>query len=330
VPSIGAVISVRSSTSRLAVSRCSISASSDWVRLSSWLMEASWVVPCAMICSSVSPIACRARAMLARRSARLPSISARALEGEQTSLALQPLAVQLLDSPGFLRDQVDLPAVGLDLRLEAGDFLAQLRDPPVEDGLTVGQRLGPSLEQRALRHHGLERRGMIGGRLDQPVREADALAGLLGEQPGLGRGQRVEVGLKHVEARPRLDVLEHDQRIAMPHGTAVPDQDLPNDATLEMLHGAPVAVGADDARRDGRPGQRRDRRPQAYAAEEQTDDQTAGRDRATQLLHQGRAALGQHGARRARRLHVPAHDRVHAPAAAMACARDGAVTRGRI
>ena len=95
-----------------------------------------------------------------------------------------------------------------------------------------------------LRDHCLERGGVRGGRLDQPFGKAHASsAGLLGEQPRLGCGQGEETRLKHVETGARLDVFEQDQRFARAHHAAVPDQEVADDATLEMLHGAGCPPG---------------------------------------------------------------------------------------
>ena len=301
VPSTGAAITVRSSTSRLAATRCSTSANSDWMRLASSLTASSWAVSWARICSSASPIACCAWAMRARRSARLPSISARvALQREQPRLALQPLAVQLLHALDLLVDQGDLAAVRPDLRFEPRDLFAQLLDPLAQNALAVRERLGAGIEHGPLRDHRLERRRMRAGRLDQPVGKAHACGcGLFGEQARLGCGQRVETRLEHVEAGARLDVLEQDQRFARAHHAAVPHQDVADDTAFEMLHGAPAALGADHARRDRRAGERRARRPPAEAAEEQADQQRTGSNLAAQLVHERCVAPAGAGVRRA-------------------------------
>ena len=144
-----------------------------------------------------------------------------ALQREQPDLAGRGPCGRAPSSPSISSvDQRDLPAVGHDLGLEAGDLLAQLRDPLAQDALAVGERPGRgcanSCRCATIASSAVASSSVAS--ISQSGKRTRRHAGLLGEQARLRRGQRCRnAACRTSMPGARLDVLEHDQRIAGLH-----------------------------------------------------------------------------------------------------------------
>ncbi|MCY1544090.1 hypothetical protein D9M68_799460 [compost metagenome] len=116
-------------------------------------------------------------------------------------------------------------------------------------------RCTPAHEQLPLPlHQSLQARGTVA---DEKVGEADfGSVGPLGLESGLGR-KNVHKSLPDFRLEgPRLRAIERNQRISSPDHVTLADVDRANDPAFEMLNGLAIAVGADDARGEGRARQR--------------------------------------------------------------------------
>ena len=114
-------------------------------------------------------------------------------------------------------------------------------------------------------------------REDQPVAER-----LLGQQARLAGLEQVALVADRLEAALRHRPVEADQDLVALDDVALVDQQLVDDAALEVLQGLAVALDPHRALGHGRAGQRRQAGPGAEAAEEQHDDQHAGGDEAAE------------------------------------------------
>ena len=74
-----------------------------------------------------------------------------ALQGRQSRQRHQPLVVQILDPFELARDQVDLTRLGLELRIEAGNLFAKLRDTALQQVPLAVAHVGTRIELRHLR-----------------------------------------------------------------------------------------------------------------------------------------------------------------------------------
>jgi hypothetical protein len=113
---------------------------------------------------------------------------------------------------------------------------------------------------------------------------------LLGNQTGLLRERGIHLLAKDVGIGLGLGRLQAKQHVALGDLLGVLDQDLADDAALEMLHHFMVARYGDLSRRDGGAVERRDRRPDPEAAEHRGDRKIAEQGIAAEI------ALGRDGA----------------------------------
>ena len=91
--------------------------------------------------------------------------------------------------------------------------------------------------------------------------------GSLRDQARLGCRQRAKAPFEPADLGAGINSFEDYERLTRLDDVAVAHPKLADDATLEVLHRAPAAIGADDARRDRRASQRRHRCPADTEAE---------------------------------------------------------------
>ena len=225
-----------------------------------------------MICSSVSvilPLACARAAMNCARSP-LSRAASRSSVVRRVNLH-QMLIVQRPDPDQFLFHQRDFLVLGLLLRLEAGDFLVQLRDPLAQLRLLPDPPGGANLEQFGLaRHHVLDV-GII-GTVEQHRWKHDLVEALLfGLEPRRPRPQPVEVLGDDREACLGDGVVEPHHHVAGLDEIAVMRAHFADHAAGRMLDFLDVGFDHDRSRRDQRAGDLRGRCPAAEPAGQNDD-----------------------------------------------------------
>ena len=215
-----------------------------------------------------------------------------ALQSQEARLALESLAIELVDVRRFLLDQLALAPVADELALQARDLPFELIDPLGLDRLAIGLGGAPRLEEVHLRRPDGGHRGRLGVGQDRVV-EPDLLGvSALGAQARLLRRKRPQPLLEPAHLGAGADPFEHDQRLALGDRVAVAHQDLANDPALEMLHRLPTAFGADHAGRDRGAGERRHRGPAAADGEDQDQHDQTRDDRPAQVAQQARRRRG--------------------------------------
>jgi hypothetical protein len=112
----------------------------------------------------------------------------------------------------------------------------------------------------------------------------------LRDQARLGCGQRAKALFEPADLGAGVNSFEHYERLARPDDVPIAHPQLADDAPLKVLHRAPAAIGADDARRDRRASQGRNRCPADTETEHEEQRQNAPEQRPAQV--------GQHAARR--------------------------------
>ena len=167
------------------------------------------------------------------------------------------------------------------------------------------------LARHSVAHRGVRGAGVeLVGEVDR--RQAVALGG----EPGR-RGARLEVLRLHlVQDRGRERVAQPDQEIACLNAAAFADEDLLDDAALQVLHRLDVAVDADNARRDHRALDRGEQGPGGNAAGKGRDDREAGEDRTPAERRAGGLGRFQGAVGGGARLMAPASGRGPAASAA--------------
>ena len=187
---------------------------------------------------------------------------------------------QLFDVADFLRDEAQ-PLLRRDvLGGEAADLLLGLLNAladrrPLRSEQGVSRR-----EDRLLAGDDLRGSAILLGLLDQKRREGDRRAAVaLGDLPGLAGDRVPQLSFERCIGGARLGVVEANQWLTLGDGIAILDQDLRDDAALEMLDGLAIALDRDGARCERRALQRRESRPDAETADEHTHDHGAGNER---------------------------------------------------
>jgi hypothetical protein len=201
-----------------------------------------------------------------------------ALEREDAVAGGVPLVGQLPDAEEFLVDEPDLALAGELLRPQAGDLLLELGDALAQDlGLAVQRRLARG-EDLALAADQVADARFLGPRAQHVGKDDRGGAVLLGTQARLERARRVDLALHDGEGGLRADRIEADQHVARGHLVAVADQDLLDDAAVEVLDVPPVGLHDHRAAGDDGAVERRQRRPNAGTAEGDEDGEDARED----------------------------------------------------
>src|SRR5262245_44597509 len=99
------------------------------------------------------------------------------------------------------------------------------------------------------------------------------LAGQFGQQAHFGGAQHEILLGQYFELGPGLGIVEHDQHVSGANTVTFLDPQILDDAAIEVLYALAVALHLDHAIGDNGAIERREGRPRAEAAEEQSSDQ---------------------------------------------------------
>ena len=194
-----------------------------------------------------------------------------ALQRREPRQRHQPFVVQVLNAGQFAGDQFELLGLGCDLGFKAGNLLAELGDPALQQILLARARVQARLEQRIFRRQQSSDGILVDaacklGRNFGPVQTV-----AFGHQPRDPGAQLIELLAHHLEIGLGLGRVEPHQQIAGRHPHAVMDLDLRDNAAGGMLDG--LDVGLNDEIAGHRDGTRQRHEHEPAAGQQRREDE---------------------------------------------------------